>query len=360
MLEQRRIVRAVEAFMTSARAARDRLAKIPLTLERFRQSVLEAACSGSLTAGWRNSASGAATGRQLLEEIWESRRQRVVSAGPNKPRTGTLKKGSFEQNWELFVLPESWTWAIWNDLADWITYGFTRPMPHERAGIPIVTAKNIVCSRIDFSTVDYTTKAAFSALSSKDRPKRGEILVTKDGSIGRAAIVGTDVPFCINQSVAVVRFGGLSADPEYLRLAIESPWTQKLIEEGAKGSAIRHISITAFGKFPIPLPPLSEQREIVSRVSELFSLASSIERRVATAASRAERLPRVILSKGISGELVPTEAQLARADGRSYEAADVLLARISQAREEGGSTAAPVRRSRVRARAKTGRARRQR
>jgi type I restriction enzyme S subunit len=76
------------------------------------------------------------------------------------------------------------------------------------------------------------------------------------------------------------------------------------------------------------LPPLAEQHEIVRRVEALFRLADGIEKRVAAATARAEKLTQAILAKAFRGELVPTEAELARREGRSYEPASALLQRI--------------------------------
>jgi type I restriction enzyme S subunit len=74
--------------------------------------------------------------------------------------------------------------------------------------------------------------------------------------------------------------------------------------------------------------PLSEQREIVRRVDPLFRLATTIENRVAAASARAEKLTQAILAKAFRGELVPTEGELARQEGRDYEPASALLERI--------------------------------
>jgi type I restriction enzyme S subunit len=187
---------------------------------------------------------------------------------------------------------------------------------------------------LEFASVDFTSRGAFAELSDKDRPVRGEILLTKDGSIGRAAIVDTDKPFCINQSVAVLRFGGFTAHAPYLLRVIQSPFTQRLIREGAGGTAIPHISITTFGTFAVPLPPLEEQIEIALRVDGLFGLAQRIETHLARVSIGANRLPQSILAKAFRGELVPTEAELARREGREYEPAAVLLERIKKEREK--------------------------
>src|SRR6185437_2512384 len=83
-------------------------------------------------------------------------------------------------------------------------------------------------------------------------------------------------------------------------------------------------------RLPLPVPPTEEQREIVRRVEDLFKLADAIEKRVAAASVRADRLTQAILAKAFRGELVATEAELARREGREYEPASVLLERIKK------------------------------
>jgi type I restriction enzyme, S subunit len=84
---------------------------------------------------------------------------------------------------------------------------------------------------------------------------------------------------------------------------------------------------------PVPLPPRAEQHEIVRRVDALFKLADAIDARVAAATARADKNIQAVLAKAFRGELVPTEAELARQEGRDYEPASALLARIRAERE---------------------------
>ena len=79
---------------------------------------------------------------------------------------------------------------------------------------------------------------------------------------------------------------------------------------------------------------MAEQREIVRRVEAIFKLADTIEKRVAAPTKRAEKLTQAILAKAFRGELVATEPELARRDGRSYEPASALLERIRAKREK--------------------------
>ncbi|MCL4205532.1 MAG: hypothetical protein KJ000_23875 [Pirellulaceae bacterium] len=54
---------------------------------------------------------------------------------------------------------------------------------------------------------------------------------------------------------------------------------------------------------------------------------------MALATARVEKTTQAILAKAFRGELVPTEAELARAEGRDYEPATALLERIRAERE---------------------------
>jgi type I restriction enzyme S subunit len=348
LAEQQRIVAKVVALLARVNATRERLAKMPAILKRFRQSVLAGACSGRLTEDWAKGEEDLETSSELIDRILLDRFRRFEQAIDKSRNNGTkpprkpfnLTRQEVTCDVPLFELPEHWEWVTWNDLTDWITYGFTRPMPHVPKGIPIVSAKNVRDGFLDLQELDYTTLEAFGALSEKDRPQLGEILITKDGAIrGRAVLVDTDQPFCITQAVAVLRFGGLTAHRPYLLRVIQSRFTQRLIEEESSGTAIPHISITDFGRFPVPVPPLAEQHEIVRRVEAVFGLADAIEKRVAAATTRADNLMQAILTKAFRGELVPTEAELARREGREYEPASVLLDRIWAERAEGKSDA---------------------
>lgn len=57
-----------------------------------------------------------------------------------------------------------------------------------------------------------------------------------------------------------------------------------------------------------------------------------METKVAAAREKTERLRQSILAKAFSGELVPTEAEIAKQEGRGYESAGELLGRIKAER----------------------------
>ena len=122
--------------------------------------------------------------------------------------------------------------------------------------------------------------------------------------------------------------------PTFLMHVLNCPNTNRRVKQLTAGSASPHLNVQEIKRFAVPVPPPDEQLEIVRRVETLFTLADTIETRVSAATKRAEKLTQAILAKAFRGELVPTEAELARREGRSYESASDLLARIQAERQQ--------------------------
>jgi type I restriction enzyme S subunit len=202
-----------------------------------------------------------------------------------------------------YEIPRSWVFSTWGKVSEWITYGFTKPMPKASEGVKLLTAKDVVRFSVDIGSAGFTSEVAYSGLSDKDRPKKGDLLITKDGSIGRAALVRVDNPFCINQSVAVCWLRSTRMNKDYLEIVANADFTQRFVQDKAQGMAIQHLSIIDFAKCPLPVPPLEEQNEIVLRVDQLFAYADTIETQVNNALERVNNLTQSILAKAFRGEL---------------------------------------------------------
>jgi type I restriction enzyme, S subunit len=116
-------------------------------------------------------------------------------------------------------------------------------------------------------------------------------------------------------------------------MVLAAPISRIQIELPARStSGVHNINGEEVRKLIIPVPPLTEQAEIVRRVEQLFALADAIEKRVAAATVRTDKVAQAVLAKAFRGELVPTEAAIAKSEGRDYETANVLLARLRNER----------------------------
>ena len=179
---------------------------------------------------------------------------------------------------EVGVIPEDWEFSELRDYFSFISYGFTNPMPTMTDGVYMITANDINNGRLKLETSRKTSELAFKTLlSDKSRPKKNDILLTKDGTLGRLALVGND-KICINQSVAVIR-PNIKIYPLFLKLLLEGTYYQKTMIDNAGGSTIKHIYITVVDKMNVAIPPTkSEQTAIASALNDADALITSLEK----------------------------------------------------------------------------------
>lgn len=167
----------------------------------------------------------------------------------------------------LGLIPRGWEVQMLSELSQYVTYGFTNPMPTVDDGPFMVTAADIIDGRIDYENSRRTSESEFRKLSAKSRPGRSDILITKDGTLGRVAVV-TQGGLCVNQSVAVVRPKSLETVPLLVRY-LSSPIGQKSMLAGAGGSTIKHLYISKLEALGIPWPSIREAEIVSSRIDSM-------------------------------------------------------------------------------------------
>jgi type I restriction enzyme S subunit len=165
-------------------------------------------------------------------------------------------------------VPAHWEVAELRAFLRRITYGFTNPMPDTDEGPWKLTAKDVVNGYINYDTARRTSQEAFDKLlTDKSRPNVGDVLLTKDGSIGRVAVVDRE-GICINQSVALLQ-PNEKINPYFLKYLLIAPYYQRVMDNDSDGSTIKHIYITRVDKMEIAVPPVEEQERILQVIKTL-------------------------------------------------------------------------------------------
>jgi type I restriction enzyme S subunit len=196
-----------------------------------------------------------------------------------------------------------------------ITYGFTNPMPTADFGPYMVTAKDVKEGIVNYNTARKTLQEAFdNLLTDKSRPRKGDVLLTKDGTLGRLAVV-SEANLCINQSVALLRPND-QINSYYLKYLLSSKFYQELMIAQAGGATIKHIYITRVDKMLVPVPPISIQHDANNKVNKIREKTKALEKIYQNKLNDLEELKKSILQKAFNGEL--TEKQI-------DQIADVIL-----------------------------------
>ena len=326
LAEQLRIVAEIEAIFEMLTSCRERLERVPAILRRFRQSVLAAACSGRLTEDWRVRNSSIPPMAVRLHE------NRSLPARPRSRRTRHVVPPVPDAN-SLPEIPNTWAWAWLPDLGE-LNRGKSRHRPRNDPRLyggpfPFVQTGDI--ARSGGRVVSHSQTYNQAGLAQSRLWPAGTVCITIAANIAESAIL--TYPACFPDSVV-----GLLADPEtclpeYVEFFVRTARSD--LAQYAPATAQSNINLEILRQVAVPLPPVEEQREIVGRVGTLLDCASVAEQRALASGVCVAKLTESVLAKAFRGELVPAEAELAAAEGRPFESAEDLLARVVAARSPG-------------------------
>lgn len=253
--EQKIIAEKLDTLLAQVDSTKARFEQIPQILKRFRQAVLGAAVSGKLTEDWRDNSSLSGWIEGKLGEFIK------------KPSYGTSSKSNKE------------------------------------GLIPVLRMGNLQGGKLDWTDLVYTSD---TIEIEKYKLEYNDVLFNRTNSpelVGKTAIYKSEQPAIY--AGYLIRVQCLpDLNPDYLNYHLNSilgrQYCYSVKSDGVSQSNINAQKLIAY---PITVPPLPEQHEIVRRVEQLFAYADTIEKQVNNALARVNNLTQSILAKAFRGEL---------------------------------------------------------
>ena len=175
-----------------------------------------------------------------------------------------------------------WPLVRLEDVALQVTDGEHQTPQRSSEGIYLLSARNVQNGFLALKDVDFVPKEEFERIRRRCEPKRGDILISCSGSIGRVAQVTTDEPLALVRSVALVRPDTDKVRSSFLEHLLRSPPMQRRMVAASKSSAQANLFQGPIRALPVLRPPIEDQirfERIVSRVTLLRekSAAASTE-----------------------------------------------------------------------------------
>ncbi|HEY9801524.1 MAG TPA: restriction endonuclease subunit S [Leptolyngbyaceae cyanobacterium] len=315
--EQRRIVTKIEVLKARSQRVKDALEDIPQLLDQFRQSVLAAAFRGDLTADWREQNPDVEPAIYLIKKALDAHN---IAGGHKRGNAAPPTDGVHNLTSDLF--PNTWHMAELRDICEPsrpITYGILKPGPEMQEGVPYIRVADFPKDKLNLAGIRKTSHQ-IDAQYTRSKLKTGDILLSIRGTVGRLC----KIPNSLNEANITQDSARLSIqsiiNTDYVLWILRSKPTQQRMQKAIKGVAVRGINIGDVRALQIPIPPYSEQCEIVKRIKELFKLAKQIEQKYQETKYNLDQLDQSILAKAFRGELVLQDP--------NDEPASVLLERI--------------------------------
>ena len=248
-------------------------------IKKLRETVLQLAVQGKLTADWRENNPDTEDASILLKRIQKEKAQLVKENKIKKEKT--LPKIIKEEI--PYELPEGWVWCRMSDVSEKLGAGST-PSGGRNAyieeGIMFFRSQNIHNYYLKLQQVAFITDEIHEKMKGTKVLPQDLLLNITGGSIGRCALVPDDFDTAnVSQHVAIVRLIDMEMR-KYMHSLIVSKQFQNTIMDVQVGVSREGLSMTKLKLFLIPLPPLDEQKAIVQKVNALMSLCDTLEQEV--------------------------------------------------------------------------------
>lgn len=142
----------------------------------------------------------------------------------------------------------------------------------------LITGTDFKNNNIKWDTCHYVDKFRYDQ-DSNIQVQNNDILITKDGTIGKVAFVENMIkPATLNSGVFVIRPLNSCYEPKFLFYVLKSFYFDRFLKQLTAGSTINHLYQKDIVKFNFVSPPKDEQKAIATALSDMDDLILSLEK----------------------------------------------------------------------------------
>lgn len=266
--EQEKIVLDLEARLNEYRydfeMAENELTKI----EESQKAIIEQAVTGRLTQKWRQE-------------------HKILNS---------------KQSFGNHLIPRSWIKTKLEDISESISDGDHQAPKRVAKGIPFVLISNISKGKINFENTSFVSKAYYNGLKDFRKPQIGDLLYTIVGSIGSVVLITNKLEFCFQRHIALIR-PNKKCISKYLYYLLLSNIVYNQAIEKSKGIAQQTLNLSDLRTIDIILPPINEQKVIISNIEKLLEDLYELEANYIKNKSSVQQLFDAVVQMAFTGEL---------------------------------------------------------
>lgn len=245
--------------------------------------------------------------QQRIVSILDESFDRIATAKANAERNLQNARALFESHLQSVFAQhgKGWVEKPLSELCERITKGSSPKWQGisyvDAPGILFVTSENVGEYQVMLEQPKYVEEK-FNAKDKKSILEKGDVLTNIVGaSIGRTAVFDRDDVANINQAVCLIRCEPHLLNNYFLTYMLNSPVFKQVLHENEVDNARANLSLGFFSRLPVPLPSITKQQEIVTKLdafrAETQQLGSLYKQKLAAL----EALKRSLLHQAFTG-----------------------------------------------------------
>lgn len=169
-------------------------------------------------------------------------------------------------------------------------------------GVPVASIREVHGFEVDLTGANQTTEEEYLDLIEGDRkPRAGDIVYSRNATVGDAALVATEDKFCMGQDVCLIRLR--ENHPLFVLYFFRSLPAAQQLEALMIGSTFRRINVGQIKAFWICLPPVSEQRAIAEYLARETTKIDRLVEKVEAAIERLREYRTALITAAVTGKI---------------------------------------------------------
>ena len=203
-------------------------------------------------------------------------KQSVITQAVTKGVCGERPMKDSENEW-IGEIPEDWDVTKVKFISNLVTDGAHVSPETENGVYDFISTTNVGGGEIDFKTCLKTSDESYRQLVSNGcKPEKNDVLISKDGTVGKTVIVDFEYDFVVASSLVIIRPNLDLISSEFLNYNLQSKHVQDLLLMLMHGAGLKRVSVEKNANLPIVLVSLEEQEEIVTYLDEKCAAIDSL------------------------------------------------------------------------------------
>jgi len=242
--------------------------------------------------------------KEKLVILLQEQRQAIINEAVTKGLDPNAKMKDSGIEW-LGEIPEKWTIAKTKHITINVTDGAHVSPDLSSDDFPFISTVNIGNrGQIDWANCLHTSSESYHSLVANGcRPKIGDVLYSKDGTIGKTTIIDFEREFVVASSLLIIRPNPDLIESEFLNYLFHSNFVNQQIDQLLSGVALRRISITKFSNLEMIIPPLNVQKKIVNAIKAKVNLLNSVLDLINDQIIKLKEYRQSIISEAVTGKI---------------------------------------------------------
>jgi type I restriction enzyme S subunit len=179
----------------------------------------------------------------------------------------------------------------------------TAPVVEGPTQFKMIRTTNVRGGCVDMSAVRFVTKETFKVWTRRQKPQKGDVILTREAPMGEVGMLLTDDDVFLGQRLVSYRANCAELDNRFLLFALQSADLQAQIHAKASGSTVQHMRVPDAMNLVLAAPSLQRQHQIVAQLVSLREETQDLARLYEQKLTALEALKKSLLHQAFSGQL---------------------------------------------------------